>query len=130
MKNNFFTWIAENRIQIRHKRNLENMNKKTNASTTLSRDDIKKEVQLAMSSLACNVHCPKGIRGRRGRPGHRGPQANMVRLGLRGHRAQKVFREIGDLLDIRVVRALKDPRAILVNPSQPLLLCPLRCPWW
>ena len=58
------------------------------------------------------------------------PQASMVRLVLRGHRAQKVFREIRDLLDLRVIRALKDPRAILVNPSQPLLLCPLRYPLW
>jgi len=57
-------------------------------------------------------------------------QASMVRLGLRDHRAQKVFREIRDLLDLRAIRALKDPRAILVNPSQPLLLCPLRSPWW
>jgi len=54
----------------------------------------------------------------------------MVRLGLRDHRAQKVFREIRDLLGLRVIRALKDPRAILVNPSQPLLLFPLRRPWW
>jgi len=58
------------------------------------------------------------------------PQANMVRLGLRDHRAQKVFREIRDLLVLRAIRALKDPRAILVNPSQPLLLFPLRRPRW
>jgi len=31
------------------------------------------------------------------------PQANMVRLGLWGHRAQKVFREIRDLQDLRVI---------------------------
>jgi len=58
------------------------------------------------------------------------PQASMVRLGLRDHRAQKVFREIRDLPGLKVIRALKVPRAILVNPSQALLLCSLRSPWW
>jgi len=56
------------------------------------------------------------------------PQANMVHPGLRGHKDQKVFREIRDLLDLKEIRALKDPRVILVNLSQPLLLCPHRCP--
>ena len=50
-----------------------NINKKSNTSQTINRDTIKKEVQLALSSLACTVHCPKSLRGRQGRPGHRGP---------------------------------------------------------
>jgi len=73
-----------NRNQIRHKRHLENMNKKINISKTISRDDIKKEVQLALSSLVCNVHCPKSIRGRRGRPGHRGPPGKHGPPGPQG----------------------------------------------
>jgi len=60
------------------------MNKKINISKTISRDDIKKEVQLALSSLACNVHCPKSIRGRRGRPGHRGPPGKHGPPGPQG----------------------------------------------
>jgi len=58
------------------------------------------------------------------------PQASMVHPGLRDHRDQEVFREIRDLRDLKAIRALKEPRAILVNPSQPLLLCPLWSPWW
>ena len=50
------------------------------------------------------------------------PQASMVRLGPRDHRDLKVLREIRDLLDRGAIRALKDPRVILVNPSQLLLL--------
>ena len=50
------------------------------------------------------------------------PQASMVRLGPRNHRALKVLREIRGPLDLGATRALKDPRAILVNPSQLLLL--------
>ena len=82
------TWLAE--IQTRQKRNLENINKKTNTSETISRDDIKKEVQLALSSLACTVHCPKSIRGRRGRPGPPGkhgppgPQGPQGPKGVQG----------------------------------------------
>ena len=51
---------------------MENINRKTNANETIRRDDIKKEVQLALSNLACTVYCPKSIRGRRGRPGSPG----------------------------------------------------------
>ena len=50
------------------------------------------------------------------------PQASMVRLGPRDHRGLKVLREIRGLLDLEAIRAHKDPRAILVNPSQLLLL--------
>ena len=37
-----------------------------------------------------------------------------------------MLKEIRDLLDLKAIRDLKDPRAILVNPSQLLLLCHLR----
>ena len=60
-------------IRIRRKRHLENINKKSNTSDTITRDTIKKEVQLALGNLVCSVHCPKSIKGRRDRPGHRGP---------------------------------------------------------
>ena len=59
----------------------------------VSRDDIKREVQLAMSSLACKVNCPKGVRRRRGRPGSpgergppgpRGPQGPKGKRGAQG----------------------------------------------
>ena len=50
------------------------------------------------------------------------PQASMVRLGPRDRRGLKVLREIRGLLDLGAIRALKDPRVILVNPSQLLLL--------
>ena len=106
-------------IRVRHKRSLAS-SKKSNASETTSRDDIKKEVQLALSSLACTVHCPKSTRGRRGRPGPPGkhgppgPQGPQGPKGARGDQGP-----LGPL-----------GREILVNPSQPLLLCPLRSPWW
>ena len=73
-----------------NKRSLKSKNKKSNTSVILSRDDIKREVQLAMSSLACKVNCPKGIRGRRGKTGPRGkqgppgPQGPQGRKGNRG----------------------------------------------
>ena len=46
----------------------------------------------------------------------------MVHEGLRHLRGLKVLKEIRDHLDLRAIRALKDPRKILVNPSQ-LLYC-------
>ena len=58
------------------------------------------------------------------------PQASMVRLGPRDHRGLKVLREIRGLLDLVAIRALKDPRAILVNPSQLLLLSHSQFPRW
>ena len=72
-----------------HSRNKRSF-KKSNTSVIFSRDDIKREVQLAMSSLACKVNCPKGIRGRRGKTGPRGkqgppgPQGPQGRKGNRG----------------------------------------------
>ena len=62
-------------------------------SVLVSRDDIKREVQLALSSLACKVNCPRGIRGKRGRPGApgkhgppgpRGPQGPKGNKGTQG----------------------------------------------
>ena len=58
------------------------------------------------------------------------PQANMDQLGPRDHKDREVLKEIRGLLDQMAIRALKDPRAILVNSSQLLLLCHLRSPWW
>ena len=42
----------------------------------------------------------------------------------------KVLKEIRGLLVLKAIKALQDPRTILVNPSQHLLLCHLRCPSW
>ena len=61
-----------------------NINKKSNTTDTIIREATKKEVQLALSSLACTVHCPKIGRGRRGRPGHRGPPGKHGRPGPPG----------------------------------------------
>ena len=61
-------------------------NKGSNASGHF----IKKEIQLALGSLACTFHCPKGIRGRRGRPGNPGkhgppgPQGPQGPTGTQG----------------------------------------------
>ena len=45
-------------IHTRHRRNLRHTNKVSNASEIISRSDIKKELQLALNSLACTVQCP------------------------------------------------------------------------
>ena len=82
-------------------------NKDSNASETFTRKEIQ---------MACTFHCPKGIRGRRGRPGPTGKH------GPPGPQGPQVLREIRGLLDLGAIRALKDPRVILVNPSQLLLL--------
>ena len=63
---------------------MESVNKKTNTSDTIRRDDIKKEVQLALNSLVCTVRCPKSIRGRRGRPGKHGPPGPPGPQGPKG----------------------------------------------
>ena len=60
------------------------------------------------------------------------PQASRVRLDLTDRKdlkETKVLKEIRDHLGLKAIKALKGPREILVNPSQPLLLCHLRCPW-
>ena len=38
----------------------------------------------------------------------------------------KLLKEIRGLLDLKAIRVLRDPRAMLMNPSQLLLLCHLR----
>ena len=76
-------------LHIRYKRRVQTNVKKTNVSDTIDRDAIKTEVRLAMSSLTCNVHCPKSIRGRRGRPGHRGPPGKHGPPGPQGIQGPK-----------------------------------------
>ena len=76
--------IAE--TQSRHKRSSKSKNKKSNTSVIVSREDIKREVQLALSSLACKVNCKRGIRGRQGRPGAPGKHGAP---GLRGPQGPK-----------------------------------------
>ena len=73
----------------RHKRSSKNKNKKSNTSLIVRSDDIKREVQQALSSLACTAHCPKGTRGRRGRPGppgKYGPQGPRGTIGPKGNK--------------------------------------------
>ena len=80
--------LAETHVRL--KRSLENSNKKSNGSKATNRDDIiKKEVQQALSNLACIAHCPKSIRGRRGRPGQRGPPGKHGPPGPRGLQGSK-----------------------------------------
>ena len=52
----------------------------------------------------------------------------MDQPGPRDHRDQEELEEIKGRLDLKAMRALKDPRAMLVNPSQLLLLLYLRSP--
>ena len=78
-------------VKIRQKRRVQN--KVSNVSETLSRDVARKEIQLASGSLACTIHCPKRIRGKRGRPGPlgkhgppgpQGPQGPQGTQGIQG----------------------------------------------
>ena len=68
----------------RQKRNIGSSKKGSNDSKMISRDEIKKEVQLVLSNLACKVRCPKNTRGRRGRPGERGPAGPQGPPGPQG----------------------------------------------
>ena len=68
----------------RQKRNIGSSKKGSNDSKMISRDEIKKEVQLVLSNLACKVRCPKNTRGRRGRPGERGPPGPQGDPGPQG----------------------------------------------
>ena len=79
-----YNLIAE--THSRYKRSSKNKNKKSNTSLIVSRDDIKREVQLALSSLACKVNCPRGIRGRRGRPGAPGKHGPPGPQGPKGNK--------------------------------------------
>ena len=69
-------------VKIRQKRRVQK--KVSNVSETLSRDVVRKEIQLVSGSLACTIHCPKGIRGKRGRPGPPGPQGPQGPQGTQG----------------------------------------------
>ena len=78
---------------ILYKRHVVNTYMKSNVSKTIleiiNRDDIRREVRLAMSSQVCNVNCPKGIRGRRGRPGPRGSPGKHGPPGPQGTQGPK-----------------------------------------
>ena len=123
---------------IRQKRRVQNRN--SNVSESSNRDVIRKEIHSALGSLACNVYCPKGIRGRQGRPGPPGLQGRRGRPGATGKYGPRgpqgpqgpkgyVLKEFRDHLDLKAIRALKYLRAILVNLSQRLLLCHLWYLW-
>ena len=71
---------------FRQKRNAKNVNKKSNVSEIVSREYIKREVRLAISNLACVVHCPNGVRGRRGKPGPPGKHGPAGPQGAQGPR--------------------------------------------
>ncbi len=71
---------------IRNKRQFYASDKKANASEAIDRDDIK---TIALSSVVCNVHCPKSIRGRRGRPGPRGSPGKHGPPGPQGPQGPK-----------------------------------------
>ena len=68
---------------------METAEEKTNASKTIDCDDIKREVQIALSNVVCNVNCPKSIRGRRGRPGPRGSPGKHGPPGPQGTQGPK-----------------------------------------
>ena len=70
---------------------METMDKKANASKTIDREIIRKEVRLALSSQVCNVNCPKG-RGRpgpRGSPGKHGPPGPQGTQGPKGNQGNQ-----------------------------------------
>ena len=54
--------------------------------------------------------------------------ANMAHLGLRDYKDLRVPLEIRDLQDLKAMKVLRDPRVIVVNPLQRLLLCRLLFP--
>ena len=70
--------------KIRYKRQVKNTDGRSNASVTIDREAIRKEVRLAIKSQACSVHCPKSNRGRRGRSGQRGPPGKHGPPGPQG----------------------------------------------
>ncbi|KAL9952539.1 hypothetical protein ACROYT_G039808 [Oculina patagonica] len=80
---------ANKELRVRYKRDVETTNKKSNASETIDRKDIRKEVLLAISSLVCNAQCPKNNRGRRGRPGPRGSPGKHGPPGPQGPQGPK-----------------------------------------
>jgi len=78
----------EKEPHLRSKRSVETTNKKTNASGTIDSDVIRR-LQLALSSVTCNLHCPKSIEGRRGRPGPRGSPGKHGPPGPPGRQGTK-----------------------------------------
>ena len=128
----FFSFLVVEGVHSRQKR--KNKNVKYNSSATVShndRDGIKREVQLALSSLACTMHCPRGIRGRRGRPGPpgkygppgpSGPQGPNGNKGAQGDQGPP-----GPEGEEGPPGPKGDPGESI---SQLLLFCHLRCPWW
>ena len=80
-------FIAEQKL--RYKRRVKNKDRRFNGSVTIDREAIRKEVRLAIKIQACNVNCPKSIRGRRGRPGQRGPPGKHGPPGPQGVKGPK-----------------------------------------
>ncbi|PFX20258.1 Contactin-4 [Stylophora pistillata] len=71
-------------LQTRQTREVKNTDGRSNASASIDREAIRKEVRLAVSSQACSAQCPNSIRGRRGRPGQRGPPGKNESPGPKG----------------------------------------------
>lgn len=68
------------------RRHVDNENRYSNFNTVITRDEVKKEIQLALGSITCPTHCLKSIRGRRGRPGQTGPPGKHGPRGSPGQR--------------------------------------------
>ena len=68
------------------RRHVDNENRYSNFNTVITRDEVKKEIQLALGSFTCPTHCLKSIRGRRGRPGRTGPPGKHGPRGSPGQR--------------------------------------------
>ena len=80
-------FLAEQKL--RYKRCVKTKDRRFNGSVTIDREAIRKEVRLAIKIQACNVNCPKSIRGRRGRPGERGPPGKHGPPGPQGVKGPK-----------------------------------------
>ena len=84
-KSLFYFFTVE--LKTRSKRSSNIVGK--NDTEILDRETIRREVRLAISSLACIVHCPNSIRGKRGRPGHRGRPGKDGLPGTQGPRGDR-----------------------------------------
>ncbi|XP_078352486.1 uncharacterized protein LOC144637232 isoform X2 [Oculina patagonica] len=73
----------------RYKRHVKTTDMEANASKTIDREVLRKELKLALNSQVCNVHCSRGIRGRRGRPGPRGSPGKHGPPGPQGSQGTK-----------------------------------------
>ncbi|KAL9952565.1 hypothetical protein ACROYT_G039834 [Oculina patagonica] len=104
---------------IRNKRHvLETADKKTNASETSDRDDIRKEVQIALSSMVCNVKCPKSIRGRRGKPGPRGSPGKHGPPGPQGPQGPKGIQGTQGIQGIPGPKGDQGPQGLTGDPGE------------